>query len=112
MQAWGSHALLICDEGKEAEYTKLSRQLSVWNPIRVGPYLNNVATTRIIEDTFFKPSDRSYFIQLADFCSYALLRREKRLASKDRYGIHRSFNVLTDIVVREVSPKDPMGIIR
>lgn len=71
MSAWGSHAMLICDEGKEAEYTKLSRQLSVWNPIRVGGRTINVATTRFIEDPFFKKSDRSYFIQLADFCSYA-----------------------------------------
>lgn len=112
MEAWGSHAMLICDEGKEAEYTKLSRQLSVWNPIRVGPYMNNVATRRLIEDPFFKPSEKSYFIQLADFCSYALLRREKRLPSKDKYGIHKAFDVLTNTVVRECNPRDSMGVIR
>jgi hypothetical protein len=33
MQAYGSHALLICDEGKEAEYTRLVRRMGVYNPI-------------------------------------------------------------------------------
>jgi hypothetical protein len=112
MEAWDSYALLICDEGKEVEYTRLSRKLAVFNPIRVGPYLNNVATKRILEDPFFKKSDRSYFIQLADFCSYGLLRREKRLASKDKYGIHKGFDCLANVVVREASPRDPMGVIR
>lgn len=112
METWNSHALLICDVGNEAEYVKQVRKMSVRNVINVGPYSNNVRTTRIIEDPFFKSSDKSYFIQLADFCSYALLRREKRLPSKDKYGIHRAFDELKDVVVREVAPRDPMGIIR
>lgn len=112
MEAWDSHALIICDEGKESEYTRLSRKLSTYNPISVGPYTNNVATKRIIEDPFFRKSDKSYFIQLADFCAYALLRREKRLPSKDKYGIHTAFDRLKNVVVREVAPRDPMGIIR
>lgn len=112
MEAWDSYALLICDEGKENEYTRLSRKLVKFNPIRVGPYFNNVTTHKILEDPFFKPSHRSYFIQLADFCAYGLLRREQRLASKDRYGIHRSFDALKDVVVRDAYPRDPMGIIR
>jgi hypothetical protein len=112
MEAWDSHALLICDEGKEAEYTHLARKLSVFNPITVGPYTNNVATRKILEDPFFKPSHKSYFIQMADFVAYALLRREKPLASKNRYGIHKSFDALTDVVAREAAPRDPMGVIR
>ena len=112
MEAWDSHALLIYDEGKEIEYTKLLRKLSVFNPISVGPYSNNVATKRIIEDPFFRQSDRSYFIQLADFSAYALLRKEKRLPSKDRYGIHQCFDLLEPVVVREVNRNDPLGIIR
>ena len=33
MQAWDSHALLIMDEGKEWEYTRLRRRMGVFNPI-------------------------------------------------------------------------------
>lgn len=120
MQAWDSNALLICDEGKEAEYIRLVRKMSVHNPIpsRYGVWLDtgeasrNLPLDRIIEDPFFKQSDKSYFVQMADFCAYGLLRREKALASKNRYGIHKSFNQLGDVVVRAANPADPMGVIR
>ena len=64
LQRWDSQAILICDEGKDAIYTKLVRRLQT---------LENGAIDRIIEDPFFKQSDQSYFIQLSDFCAYALL---------------------------------------
>lgn len=120
MREWDSHALLICDEGKEAEYTRLVRKMSVHNPIpsRYGVWLDtgeatrNITIDRILEDPFFKESDRSYLIQMADFCAYALLRREKRLPSKDMYRIHTCFDALIDVVVRQANPADPMGIIR
>lgn len=120
MEAWDSHAMLICDEGKEAEYTRLIRKMGVYNPIgsRYGVWLDtgetnkNLPITRILEDPFFKQSDRSYFVQLADFVAYGLLRREKHLASKNRYGLHRSFDELQNVVVRACNPRDPMGVIR
>ena len=112
MQAWDSHALLICDEGKEIEYTKLIRRMSAYNPI-YGPFgLQNVTLDRVLEDPFFKESHRSYFIQMADFCAYGLLRREKANANKNRYGIHQAFDALQNVVVRQASPSDPMGVIR
>lgn len=66
MQAWGSHALLICDEGKEADYTRLVRKMSVHNPIPsqfgvwkdTGRATRNIPIDRIIEDPFFKRSDK------------------------------------------------------
>lgn len=104
--------MLICDEGKELEYTRITRKLAKFNLIRVGPYLNNVKTTRILEDPFFKSSEKSYFIQLADFCAYGLLRREQHLASKNRYDLHTAFDLLKDVVAKEAAPGDPMGVIR
>lgn len=91
MLAWQSYAMLICDEGKESEYTRLVRKMGVFNPIPsrygvwqdTGRATRNIPIDRIIEDPFFKNSERSYFIQLADFCAYALLRKEKHLASKN-----------------------------
>lgn len=89
MQAWGSHALLICDAGKEAEYTKLARKMGAFNPIpsRYGAWedggrTKNIPIDRIIEDPIFKKSDRSYLIQMADFCAYALLQRERPIPSR------------------------------
>jgi len=117
MVTWDSHALLICDEGKELEFTRLVRKMGVFNPVPVyvAPGITqtqNLATEWILEDPIFKQSDRSYFIQMADFVAYGLLRREKHLASKNAYGIHECYGLLTDAVAREASTHDPMGIIR
>ena len=120
MKAWDSQFILFCDEGNEGEYTRLVRKMAVHNPIpsRYGAWIDtgrptrNIPTDRILEDLFFKNSEKLYFIQMADFCAYALLRREKHLASKNKYGILKAFDELTDVVVKPASPHDPMGVIR
>ena len=58
MEAWDSHAILICDEGKNAEVTRLIRKMRVYNPVPVyvGPgtlQTQNLATHRIVEDPVF-----------------------------------------------------------
>jgi hypothetical protein len=119
LESWGSRAVLVCDEGKEIPYTRLSRKMHVYNPIpsKYGVWLDdgaisrNIPIERIIEDPFFKRSGQSYFIQLVDFCAYSLLRRERPLASKSRYGLDRAFNLLSSCLVTEASAKDPEGII-
>ena len=88
LQQQDSHAILICDEGKETIHTKLVRRMQT---------LNNGAIDRILEDPFFKQSDQSYFIQLSDFCAYALLRQERPIASKTKYGLDQAFNLLEPI---------------
>jgi hypothetical protein len=120
LQAWGSHGILICDQGNELSYIRLVRRMGVFNPIPsnqgiwqdTGANWRNYPIDRIVEDPFFKSSDQSYFIQLCDFAAYALLRRENPLASKSRYGLHESFDHLKPILVREARPRDPDGIIR
>ena len=95
LQLWDSHAILICDEGKEGIYTRLVRRLQT---------LRNRAIDRILEDPFFKSSNQSYFIQLSDFCAYALLRRERPIESKTRYGLDQAFNLLKPISERIIRP--------
>lgn len=120
MESWNNRALLICDEGKEADYTRLVRKMHVYNPIpsRFGVWLDcgetskNIPIDRIIEDPFFKKSNQSYFIQFADCAAYSLLRRERPIPSKTKYGLHEAFNILSPILVKEASTKDPEGIIR
>lgn len=120
MEAWNNHAMLLCDEGKEAEYTRLVRRMSVYNPIPsrfglwqdTGELTKNITLSKIIEDPIFKNSEKSYFVQLADFCAYGLLRREQHLASKNKYKLHEAFDELKNVVVRACNPRDPMGIIR
>ena len=120
LRAWDSHGLLISDEGKEIEYTRLVRRLAVFNPIPsqysewldTGELTRNIPIERIVEDMFFKDSSQSYFIQLVDFAAYALLRRERPLPSKTRYGLHTAFDILDPILVKEATKYDPQGIIR
>lgn len=88
LQTWDSHAILICDEGKDAIYTRLVRRMQT---------AKNGAIDRILEDPFFKQSDQSYFIQLSDFCAYALLRQEHPIESKTKYGLDQAFNLLEPI---------------
>jgi hypothetical protein len=119
-QAENTNALLICDEGKETIYTNLRRRMGIYNPIasRYGVWSNtgnqkkNIPIDNIIEDPFFKKSHQSYLIQLADFCAYALLRRERPVESKSRYGIHEAFSRLDPVLFRKATKLDDEGILR
>ena len=33
LEAWGSHGILICDQGNELGYTRLVRKMGVFNPV-------------------------------------------------------------------------------
>ena len=120
MLTWDSRAILICDEGKEIAYTRLARKMHVYNPIpskhgvwkETGTVMKNIPIERIIEDPFFKKSSQSYFIQLTDFCAYALLRRERPIPAKTKYGLDKAFQQVAPILVKEASTRDPEGIIR
>lgn len=77
-----------------------------------GTTTRNIPTERIVEDPVFKRSERSYFIQAADFVAYALLRRERPMGPTQRYEASDAFEGVTPILVREASLRDPEGIIR
>jgi len=120
LQAWGSHGMLICDQGKDATYTKLARRMYRYNPMPfqfetdTGTSLSyrNSPIERIVEDPFFKDSRQSYFIQLVDFAAYSLLRRERPISSKNKYNVHLAFDLMTDILVREAGGQGSEGITR
>jgi hypothetical protein len=120
LNTWDSYGLLICDHGKNVVYTRMVRRMYVYNPIPsqfgswmgTGKSWKNIPLDRIVEDPFFKDSAQSYFVQLADFAAYALLRKENPLPSKSRYGLDVAFYKLNPILVLEARPRDPEGIIR
>jgi hypothetical protein len=118
MKKWESTAMIFCDQGKEAKYTKLMRKMGIYNPIpsQFGTWENgeetkNIPIDYLIEDPIFKDSAKSYFIQIADFCAYSLLRCEHPLPSKTKYGLDQAFYLLKPILVRQAS-KDRLGIVR
>ena len=119
MLARNSHAHLICDQGKEDQYTRLVRKMRVFNPIpsKFGTWADgkgskNIPIERIIEDPQFKSSAKSYFIQQADFIAFSLLRREKPTPRIKRYGLHKTFDQLDECLETVCNPRDPKGVIR
>jgi hypothetical protein len=120
MKAWGSNALIVHDKGKD--YTSLVRRMSVYNPIQSkygrwpdGNLYKNIPLQYVLEDIFFRDSKDSYFIQLADFCAYALFRSEHPAsAAKAKYALETAFDELEDIWTPECFGKDhkKRGIIR
>lgn len=119
MRKEGSMALLICDEGKEAQFAQLYRKMAVFNaiPSKFGAWANgkkwaNIPLDRILTDPYFARSHHSNFIQLADFCAFALLRMDKPTAPLGQWGVETSFRWLEPVCVKAANPKDPFGVVR
>lgn len=114
-----SHSILLCDEGAEGTYTRLARKMAVHNYIPSkygrwpdGSYSKNLPTNHILEDPIFKKSSKSYFVQLADFCAYAILQKERPHPARKRYGLHLAWRLIRPRFVLMAHRKDPDGIIR
>jgi len=120
MESNSSKAVLFCDEGNNRVYTQLRRRMGIFNqiPSRYGVWRDTGSSTKnipirnILEDPVFKDSKQSYFIQLVDFASYALLRQENQIASRNKYNIHIAFDQLNNLLVPEAFKGDKRGIIR
>lgn len=118
----GQTVLLFFDEGEEAEITRRIRRMRVHNPIpsRFGAWIGTGKATKslplenFVEDPVFKDSKASYFIQLADFCAYAMLRMERPIPSRTALGydtMYEELRAATRIITNKADPRG-MGIIR
>lgn len=121
LTTFSPRAVIVADQGREAEITKALRRMAVYNPVpsryggwSQGARSQNIAVKRIIEDPVFKQSHQSYMIQLADCVAYSLLKREVEPTSNvKKYGIHKMFDAqLASCCLREASRDDPLGIVR
>jgi hypothetical protein len=105
----------MVDEGKDVELRRIARRSAIYNIVgsRYGAWedgspTKNIPNDRLIEDPIFRSSARSYFLQLADFVSYALLKAETRpTALVERYRLDECYRRLQPILVLEASTKDP-----
>jgi len=117
MRIAGSRCVIFCDEGKS--YDAIRRRMGVFNyiPSKYGEWdeggtSKNIPADRLLEDLVYRKSERSIFVQAADACAYALLRRERPLPSKTALGLDQSFYILERIMVKQAFGKDEYGIIR
>lgn len=113
-------ALIVADEGRNVEITRVMRKMNVHNPIpsAFGGWpegaVRNTPTERLIEDPVFRRSEGSYLLQLVDCVAFALLKKETEPTPNiKRYGIHKMFDeVLPAICIKAASKNDPLGIVR
>ncbi len=120
LKSWDSYGLLVCDEGKESQYTRLVRRMRAYNPVpsRYGWWpdvkarTKNIPLERIIEDPFFKRSEQSFFIQAVDFVAYALLQKERPTPHAKRYKIDKAFDLLDPVLFKYATQYDGQGILR
>jgi hypothetical protein len=113
-----AYGVLICDEGNENKLTALVRKMKKDNHIPdnlsyYGHGSRNLPLERIIEDPLFKTSKSSYFIQLADFLAFSLLRNEKPLLGT-LHPVATAFEQLDNALVKKAFKNDhrKKGIIR
>lgn len=114
-------AFLIFDEGKEKKTSYFYRKMRVYNPVmsKYGQWDNgnlwkNFPIKNIVGGIAFRTSAGDYFLQLADFVAYALLKREDS-ARIDRilsYKINEVFEILDNALNKKASEDDPKGIVR
>ena len=117
---YAPRALIFADQGREVEITRVYRKMTFFNPIPsqfgtwAGGATKNLPLQRIIEDPVFKPSHHSFFVQLADCVSFALLKRETPPTPNiAKYGINQFFDqCLSSVCYKAASPADPLGIVR
>ena len=121
MKAEKSYAVIVFDEGRQYEITRLTRKMSVFNyiPSRFGTWQDtgdshkNIRVDRLIEDPVFKPSHASYFLQLADFAAFSLLKQETTATPfATRWGYNTLFPILRPVLFLRAAGPDPMGIVR
>jgi hypothetical protein len=117
---YAPRAMIFADQGRELEITRVYRKMTVFNPVpsQFGTWSDgttkNLPLQRIIEDPVFKPSHHSFFIQLADCVSFALLKRETLPTPNiAKYGINEFFDqCLAGVCYKQASLRDPHGIVR
>jgi Protein of unknown function (DUF3800) len=118
--AYKTQALIIADEGRDIEITRVLRKMNVHNPIpsAFGRWpegaVRNTPTEKIIEDPIFRQSQMSYLLQLVDCVAFALLKKEvPPTPNIKKYGIHKMFDaVLPSACIKGASRSDPLGIVR
>ena len=116
LEAKNSVGMLICDEGNENKLTSIVRKMKKRNPVPSAVLhhtTRNLPLKHIIEDPLFKTSKSSYFVQLADFLAFSLLRNEKPLPGTLE-PVKTAFNQLDKTLVKEAFARDPKkkGIVR
>lgn len=106
--------IIISDDTNSIEIIELMRKMRIYNPVtsHYSSASYNAPTDSIIEDLFQRSSHNSYFIQTADVIAHLLYRKEYPKGSLKKYGLHKEFDRLIPVLLKEASKNDELGIVR
>lgn len=107
--------LIIPDMGEVKKVTEIIRRMRRYNPIPnqgvYGQGYRNVLVSNLVEDPYFKDSEKSYLIQAADVAAFVLYQKLCPSSYMKKKGGHNFFNRLGGVLCTVASNTDPHGIV-
>jgi len=109
--------IVLPDDGNTDRLRHLLRKMRAFNPIP-NQFPSSSGTSRnqpvrfIVEDPVHRDSQHSYFVQSVDVTAYFLMQYlipNKFIRQK---GARNYFLHLAPVLLRQASPRDPLGIVR
>lgn len=112
LKARNAYGVLVCDQGDEGTLVPLIRKMKKINLVpgrqEYGGGFGDFPLKNIIEDPLFKNSKSSYFIQMADFIAFSLLRNEHPVSSTHA-KVQSAFDQLDNRLIKVAFRDDPKG---
>lgn len=108
--------LVVPDMSEVKKITEVIRRMRQYNPVpnqqNHGPGYRNLQVSNLVEDPYFKDSERSYFIQAADVAAFALYQSICPSSYIKRKSGQNFFGRLDQVLCKVASTTDPSGIVR
>ena len=105
--------MVIPDMSEVKKITGILRRMRKYNPVPSisGVGYRNLTVTNLIEDPYFKDSEHSYFIQVADLAAFLLYQKLRPSTYARKKGLTNYFDRLDPILCKVASRSHPQGIV-
>lgn len=108
--------MIVPDMSEVKKIRETIRRMRRYNPIRNqqrhGAGYRNILVSNMVEDPYFKDSEKSYFIQAADVVAFALYQSIAPSSYVKKKSGQNFFQRLDRILCKVASTTDPDGIVR
>ena len=108
--------MIVPDMSEVKRIREIIRRMRRYNPIpnqqMHGPGYRNILVSNMVEDPYFKDSEKSYFIQAADVAAFALYQSIAPSSYVKKKSGQNFFQRLDQVLCKVASTTDPDGIVR